>query len=135
LPKDERKLLKSYYNKSEKTGEIFELEIYEAMKILGFKANKASALTTDEKWAMVFNANDNLKDRRLINFELENHIFKINLTLNGLDLGRKYNSWWTCSGLWFAEYKHHWIWLIVSFLGGIIGALLVNWLSQNNTIM
>jgi len=130
LPKEERKLLKAYYKKSEKTRKVFELPIYEAMRILGLKENKTSAMTTDKKWAMVFNANDNLKDRKLIDFELEEYIFKINLTLKGLDLSRKYNSWWTRSGLWFAEYKHHWIWLIVSFLGGIIGGVLVTWLSK-----
>jgi len=130
LPEEERELLKAYYNRSEKTREKFKLEIYEAMRILGFKENKESGRTTDEKWAMVFNANDNLKERKLIDFELEENIFKINLTLNGLDLGRKYNSPWISSGLWFAEYKNHWFWLIVSFLGGIIGALIVNWLSR-----
>ena len=102
LPEEERKLLKAYYKKSEKTREVFELPFYEAMKIFGFKENKTSATTTDKKWAMVFNANDNLKDRKLIDFELEEYIFKINLTLKGLDLSRKYNSWWTRSGLWFA---------------------------------
>jgi hypothetical protein len=56
----------------------------------------------------------------------------LRLTIKGYDLGRKYNSFWIRSGLWFAEYKHHWIWLIVGFLGGIIGALLVNWLSNSN---
>ncbi len=132
LPKDERELLKSFYHKSEKTREVFELTIYEAMKILGFKEKKASKLTTDEKWAMVFNANDDLKDRKLINFGLEEHVFKINLTLNGLDLSRKYNSFLIRSGLRFKEYKDHWIWLIVSFLGGIIGALIVNWLSRGD---
>jgi len=53
----------------------------------------------------------------------------ISLTITGYDLGRKYNSWWKRSGLWFAEYKDHWFWLILGFLGGIIGALIVNWLS------
>lgn len=54
----------------------------------------------------------------------------ISLTISGCDLGRKYNCWWSRSGLWFAEHKDHWFWLIVSFLGGIIGALTVNWLSK-----
>jgi len=63
-------------------------------------------------------------------FELEEHVFKINLTLKGLDLGRKYDSFWIRSGLRFKEYKDHWIWLIVSFLGGIIGGLLISWLSK-----
>lgn len=53
----------------------------------------------------------------------------ITLTIKGYDLGRKYSSWWTRSGLWFAEYKNHWIWIVVSFFGGVVGALLVNWMS------
>jgi hypothetical protein len=52
------------------------------------------------------------------------------LKLEGYDLGRKYSSWWTRSGLCFAEYKNHWIWIIISFLGGVLGALLINWLSK-----
>jgi hypothetical protein len=55
---------------------------------------------------------------------------QVSLTISGYDLGRKYNSWCTRSGLWFAEYKDHWFWLVLSFLGGIIGALVVNWLSN-----
>ena len=132
LPKEERKLLKSFYKKSRGTRESFELTIYEAMKSLGFKEKKASKRTNDEKWAMVFNVNDNLKDRKLIDFQLEEHVFKINLTLKGLDLGRKYNSFWIRSGLCFKEYKDHWIWLIVGFVGGVIGALIVNWLSKGD---
>ncbi len=54
------------------------------------------------------------------------------LSLEGNDLGRKYSSWWTRSGLWFTEYGNHWIWIIVSFLGGVIGGLLINWLSKGD---
>ena len=55
----------------------------------------------------------------------------ITLYQQGHDLGKKYNSsWLVWSGLWFAEYKDHWFWLILGFLGGIIGAVLVNWLSK-----
>ena len=56
--------------------------------------------------------------------------YNIKMKLEGLDLSRKYSSWWTYSGLWFREYKDHWIWLIASFFGGVIGALLINWLSR-----
>ncbi len=61
----------------------------------------------------------------------DSYYYKINeMKLAGLDLGRKYCSLWKRSNLWYAEYiKHHWIWVIVSFLGGIIGGLLINWLS------
>ena len=133
--KEERKLLKYCYDKSKKVGETFEAPIYEMTKALGFKEKEASKQNTNEKWDMVFNAINNLKGREFIHFEYEEEDlskFKISLTLKGYDLGRKYSSWWTRSGLWFAEYRHHWIWLIVSFLGGIIGALLVNWLSNGN---
>ena len=100
--KEERKLLKYYYDKSKKAGETFEAPIYEMMKALGFKEKEASKQTTNEKWDMVFNAINNLKGREFIYFEYEEEDlskFKISLTLKGYDLGRKYSSWWTRSGL------------------------------------
>ena len=73
-----------------------------------------------------------LRDQRLIITDIseaENDI-RVSLTPEGRRLGKIYSrSWWVWSGLWFAEYKDHWFWLILGFLGGIIGALLVNWLS------
>ena len=82
----------------------------------------------------VRSANEALKQRGLVILtpKDDSQLITLSLTAQGDDLGRKYSSWWTRSGLWFAEYRHHWIWLIVSFLGGIIGALLVNWLSNGN---
>jgi hypothetical protein len=75
-----------------------------------------------------------LRSRGLLNFEINPGGFagiKVDLTPEGMGLGQKYNSSWVVwSGLWFAEYKDHWFWLIISFLGGIIGALTVNWLSK-----
>jgi len=80
-------------------------------------------------------ANNRLEKRGLIKLR-RNHsgtMMGIALTIEGYDLGRKYCSWWKRSNLWYAEYiKHHWIWVIVSFLGGIIGGLLINWLSKVN---
>lgn len=78
-------------------------------------------------------ANKALEQRGLIkihNHQSEPNMTAITLTISGYDLGRKYNSWLTRSHLWFAEYKHHWIWIIVGFLGGVMGAILVNWLSS-----
>ncbi len=78
-------------------------------------------------------ANKKLEQRGLLKIhkhQSEADVASISLTIAGYDLGRKYNSWWVPSGLWFAEYKDHWFWLVVGFLGGIIGALLVNWLSD-----
>ena len=132
LPKDERKLLKCYYNKSEGTRETFEIGRFEVAKSLGLREDRTSAKDTNKIFDTIGYASRTLMARELIHFEEEQDdisILKISLTLEGFDLGRKYNSWLTCSGLWFAEYKNHWIWLIVSFLGGIIGGLLINWLS------
>ncbi|MHC4172094.1 MAG: hypothetical protein ACYTBX_12905 [Planctomycetota bacterium] len=80
-------------------------------------------------------SNAALERREMIKIQKHEHVSGVSgitLTPNGHDLGGKYSSWWTRSGLWFAEYKNHWIWLIVGFLGGIVGALLVNWLSNGN---
>jgi len=77
-------------------------------------------------------SNAGLERRGFIKVQKHQHcgeVVGISLSIKGYDLGRKYSSWWTRSGLWFAEYKNHWIWIIISFLGGVIGALLINWLS------
>jgi len=90
-----------------------------------------------KKWIQCKNridiTNDALEARKLIKLhkhQSESDVKAVSLTIEGYDLGRKYSSWFTRSGLWFAEYKHHWIWLIVSFLGGVIGGLLIHWLSK-----
>jgi len=72
-----------------------------------------------------------LGNRDLITVEYVNNIPLVTLTPEGIRLGQIYNSWWSRSNLWYAEHiKDHWFWLILSFLGGIIGAVLVNWLSK-----
>jgi hypothetical protein len=156
LPKDERKLLQGYYVT---IGEVGEQHEFPLEKLMGFIKSSASVHlppaddpqhakkynVCPKDWNRVITANKALEERRLITGSHDNdifaHIYKeagpnprltFSLTINGYDLGRKYSSWWTRSGLCFAEYRHHWIWLIVSFLGGIIGALLVNWLSNGN---
>ena len=73
-----------------------------------------------------------LAERGLIKLSEHQHdslAIGVSLTVRGYDLGRKYSNRLTASGLWFAEYKDHWGWIVVSFLGGIIGALVVNWLT------
>jgi len=63
--------------------------------------------------------------------EHEQDVFGVSLTVAGYDLGRMYATWFGRTGEWYREYQHHWLWLILSFLGGVIGALLVevlrNW--------
>ena len=78
-------------------------------------------------------SNSGLEKRKLISVQRHETccgVAGISLTIEGYDLGRKYSSWWTRTGEWFEEYKNHWIWIIVSFLGGVVGALLINWLSS-----
>jgi hypothetical protein len=75
-------------------------------------------------------ASKTLQKRGLIAFlNDQGDALTVQLSLEGYDLGRKYSSCLIRSGLWFAEYKDHWFWLIISFLGGVIGGLLINWLS------
>ena len=96
LPKEERKLLKCYYNKSKKTRETFEIGIPEVMKSLGFRQDKASASSTNETFDIALDANAILKDRELIHCKHEyedQSKLKIRLTLEGYDLARKYSFW------------------------------------------
>ncbi|MCH8119927.1 MAG: hypothetical protein IIC00_09390 [Planctomycetes bacterium] len=122
LPKDEREVLRHYYKKVyesgvETRGQIF---LNELEKCLSGKNRRNRTKIASRM----------LLQRNLLAFFNDQHdAVTVQLTLDGYDLGRKYSSWWTRSGLWFAEYKNHWIWIIVSFLGGVIGGLLINWLS------
>jgi len=125
LHKEERKLLKYYYDKSRKAGETFEAPIYEMMKALGFKEKDASTQTTEKKWDMAFNAINNLKGRKFIHFELEQEDlskFKIILTLEGYDLGRKYSSKLHTFLLWCEEYK---FWIILGLIISFVSVLVM----------
>jgi hypothetical protein len=76
-------------------------------------------------------ANRALQDRHLVSVHEDGTgIYTVTMTLEGRDLGRKYNSWFDRSGLWFREYKDHWVWLVVSFLSGVLGTLVVQSLSD-----
>jgi len=79
-------------------------------------------------------ANNLLQARSLItvkNHQTQTNVVGIALTLSGFDLGRRYGAgFWHYSALWFEAHRHHWIWLIVGFVGGIIGGVLGNWLSS-----
>jgi hypothetical protein len=159
LPKDERRLLQGYYanigqydrdkcfhnsawgpvinsifikynaNRVKTCGE--DAQVAQVGTNNAALIKKMAQILKDEK--VITETNKILEARGLIRLrgdQTTNSIIGIMLTLNGYDLGRKYNSWFTRTGLLFAEYKHHWFWLIVSFLGGIIGTLIVNWLSK-----
>jgi hypothetical protein len=120
LPKDERKLLIYYYRELEQPnlrGTFYLSDLINQLKCSGLHRVRIANTSLDKRGMII------LMPPRGDGVDLE-------LTLTGYDLGRKYNSWLIRTGLWFAEYKDHWFWLILSFLGGIIGALIVNWLSN-----
>lgn len=84
--------------------------------------------------ARISAANAALVERKLINVRPHQNPESsertgISLTIDGYNLGQRYSAWLTRSGLWFDEYRNHWIWLIVGFLGGIFGALVTRWLT------
>ena len=157
LPKDERKLLSYYYRQINTVETDQRFEIRDLIKALGKKEQPGQPETKREiildTYNTLENVNNLLSQRGLITWENLNpdsisaaysfdhptsqELFEntkvnlcITLTIKGYDLGRKYSSWWIRSGLWFAEYRHHWIWVIGGFVGGIIATLLVQWLSK-----
>lgn len=159
LPKDERKLLSYYYRQINKVETDQKFEIIDLIKALRKKERSGPPKTKREiildSYNTLESVNNLLNQRDLIKWKnldpksiiaaysfdhpTSQELFEntkvnlcITLTIKGYDLGRKYSSWWTRSGLWFAEYKNHWIWLIVSFLGGVIGGLLINWMSKGD---
>jgi len=76
-------------------------------------------------------ANNRLRERGLAESrQCGTGYWEVKINLVGWDLGSKYLSFWARNCLWFREYKDHWIWLIVSFIGGVLGALVVKWLSS-----
>jgi len=152
--KDERKLVSYYYRQINKveTEQKFEIrDLIKAFKKEQIGAPKTAREIILDTYKRLENVNNLLSRRELITWRnldpdsiraaysydhpTSQKLFEnitvnlcITLTIKGYDLGRKYSSWWAKSGLWFAEYKDHWFWLILSFLGGIIGALIVNWI-------
>lgn len=131
LPKDERKLLALYFRRIDRPDEQKTFKDFDDMKVLGWKESKSNKDYDQQYINRVWHADDILKKRGFLGGLNREFAEKtLLLTIDGFDLGRKYNSWWIRTGLWFAEYKDHWFWLIVGFLGGIMGALIVNWLSK-----
>ena len=125
LPKNERKLLAYLYTRLSRdaiSGTV-KLESEDLVQC-GLDVN------------LCFDVASFLASVRLLKADIVNRqsgYIMIGFTPEGHDLARKYSSWSSRSNLWYAEYvKHHWIWLTVSFLGGIIGGLLINWLSQGD---
>ena len=121
LPKEERKVLVHYYKG------LFSVD----SRTRFYMSTLEKTLQEPDTRNRAKIASKTLQRRDLIAF-LHDHgdALTVQLSLEGYDLGRKYSSWFTRTGLWFAEYRHHWIWVIGCFVGGIIATLLVQWLSK-----
>ena len=163
LPKDERKLLRIYYRvvddfcpMEEKNYSMAELvKVFQAndfdkaaislLKDVETPSNECEKKDGCEEYKKFLKSkskidatNAALVERKLIKLipsTPELH-FSVNLTLQGYDLGRKYSDWFIRSGLWFAEYKNHWIMLILSIFGGVLGgalvAIIAEWIKRGN---
>lgn len=144
LPKDERRLLAGYYRV---IGTIRESEVCRVSKLCTLLKYRTYTLNVSEdgpkisdfankkemeRWVekyfdetnRVERANKHLHERGFIvleRHEREGDVVLITLTVDGYDLGRKYAGFLTRSGLWFEEYRNHWLWLIVAFFGGAMG--------------
>lgn len=92
--------------------------------------NSDPAMILLEDIITIESTNKRMQERGLLKYrECGPRYYTIKLKLTGWDLGNKYNCWPIRTGLWFAEYKYHWIWVIISFLTGVISTLLINWVS------
>jgi hypothetical protein len=146
LPKDERRLLRYYYRQINKVETSQNFEIKDLIKEFRKDRVRPSNLNREKilvTYNMLENVNNLLSRRGLIKWEnlnpesitaalLYDHPtsqelfentkvnFRITLTIEGYDLGRKYSFWWSSSKLWYEEHiKNHPIWLIVSYMAGI----------------
>ena len=153
LPKDERRLLTAYYRL---IGDIEEQKVYrisELCRLFDRRFDPASiheygkspsddASETDDiekvkqeikaliaRMSRIKKANRLLTERGLVtvqNHQSEHDVIVVALTVEGYDLGRRYSRWIERTGLWFQEYRNHWVWLVVAFLGGILGSLVLD---------
>lgn len=131
LPRDERRVLAFYYRKNPNGSGSYSPDDLRGLDLLLlFSREEGSPEDPSTHMQTVEQINIALRNRDLLKYDLiRSGTMRIDLTPEGMRLGRKYNSWFASSGLWFAEYKDHWLWFVLSFLGGIIGVLLVNWFS------
>lgn len=146
LPKDERRLLAGYYTL---IGEISTKKVYrlrDLARLLRFRGHRArvpeygesetSSANSDDLESMkrkiaqysdfsnrINKANSLLAARELVTVTPHQHetsVVVIGLSVDGYDLGRRFANTLESSGLWFQEYRNHWIWLIVACFGGAV---------------
>jgi hypothetical protein len=154
LPKDERRLLAGYlkiigeidkervYRESDLIPLLWRRQKIESIKTYRESVGKPDGSASMENMtafkrevkqlladmARIKRANKLLVARKMVAIRPHAHeqnVILIALTVKGFDLGRRYGNWLDSTGLWFAYYKNHWIWLIVAAVaGGIIPKLI-----------
>ena len=68
-----------------------------------------------------------LREQGMILFDIDSTGGRVSLTHDGIDLGRRYKSWWLRSNPWYTEYiKYHWICVVGSFGFGILSHWLLS---------
>jgi len=111
-------------------GEWSTVEKVETGQNLNVEQLKKEIKQVGQAKANVKTANSALEERLLIGIRKHGSVpsvIGISLTANGWDTGREYNSWYyKTGGMWWAEYKGHWIWsvlaaLVTFIIGWILG--------------
>lgn len=57
----------------------------------------------------------------------------LKFTLSGRDLARKYANLFLWSGLWWAEYRRHWVWVILAYVFGLLSACFKPYIMPSHT--
>jgi hypothetical protein len=149
LPKDERLILAGlYHNIPDRQDAAY--HVLDLIKLLGgyrkinlpetheAESGRDNSVATSESikeyidnQKRVMHALRQLEARGMITLtqhQHDNNVVVVALTLSGYDLGRQYANWFNRTGLCFQEYRNHWLWLFVAFVGGGIVAKLIDWL-------
>jgi hypothetical protein len=151
ISKEERRLLRGYYDLLGGIGveEAFRIDDlgrlltfwghrkkvpkYEdavpvTVPVAAYDTLKCAIRSTIQNRFRIKKANDFLVARNLIKItphDSGDGVIIISLTLDGYDLGKKYSGWLAKSGLWFEEYRNHWLWLFFAIVGGGLVSKLV----------
>lgn len=146
LPKDERRLLAGYYALigDINTEKVYRLgDLARLLRFRGYRTqvpeygeSESSSELSDDSESMkrevaqyidfsnrIKKANSLLAARGFATVTPHQHepdVVVIGLSVEGYDLGRRFSNTFDSSGLWFQEYRNHWIWLIVACFGGAV---------------
>ena len=69
-----------------------------------------------------------LQDYELVEAKYESDEWKVKLTKKGWELGRKYQSCSNRIGLWCEAAEHKWLWYIITYVLGILSAIIAQWI-------